>query len=148
MIKANPLAEVEFNLKVQRLSNDYKLPGLTRSTCLILWWYVLGVLLAWPLSPEELNTASLWLLSILLPAAESSCLSVKPVSSCFFGVGSLTVVGARGSRLLVTARIRGNYLHFTNIKCEHFISHRLLVQSFTVTKISSCKNAQNAVPQD
>jgi len=61
-----PLAEVDFNLKGQRLSNDDKLPGLTRSSGLILWWYVLGALFAWPLSPEELNTASLWLLGILL----------------------------------------------------------------------------------
>lgn len=122
-----PLAEVDFSLKVQRPSNDYKLPGLTRSTCLILWWYVLGALFAWPLSPEELNTASLWLLGILLPASEPTPrLSVKPVSSYDFEVGSLTVVGVRRSRLLATTRTRGNYLHFTNIKCDHIISRRII----------------------
>ena len=74
-------------------SNDCKLPALTRSS--ILWWRVLGPMFAWPLSPEELNTASLCLLEyILLPAPESaSRLSMKPVSSYLFGVGSLTVVG-------------------------------------------------------
>ena len=59
---------------------------------------------AWPLSPEEGNTAaaSLWLLEyILLPAPElGSRLSLKPVSSYVFGVGSLTVAGMRGSKIV------------------------------------------------